>query len=474
MVDDLTPRQEEALAGLVAVYPTADELAQRFAAAGHELYLVGGTVRDTLLHGDAGKDLDFATSARPEATERILRGWADHVWLTGARFGTVSGSKGGAQLEITTYRSDVYAPESRHPEVTFGEDIGIDLSRRDFTINAMAVRLAPGPPRFVDPFGGLADLRAKLLRTPVDPETSFGDDPLRMVRLARFAAVLDAEVDERAFKAASAMATRLDTVSSERIRDELSRLVCGPAQARGMDLLCDTGLAERFLPEVPALRMARDPLHHHKDVYRHTLAVVDRCPGDDLVLRLAALLHDIGKPATREFHPGGKVTFHHHEVVGARMARQRLKELRYAKEIVEPVCQLVFMHLRFHGYAEGRWTDSAVRRYVNDCGSEEQVRRLNQLTRADITTANREKARRLQRGVDDLEDRIERLRAREELDRVRPAIDGHEIMQHLGLSPGPLVGEAWAFLKDARLERGPMSKAEAKALLDRWAADRDL
>jgi poly(A) polymerase len=474
MVDDLTPQQEAALAELVAIYPVADALAQRFAAAGHELHLVGGTVRDTLLAGDAGTDLDFATSARPTETERVLRGWADHIWLTGARFGTVSGSKDGMQLEITTFRSDAYAPHSRHPQVTFGDAIEGDLARRDFTINAMAVRLAPGPARFVDPFGGLADLHAKVLRTPLDPETSFGDDPLRMVRLARFVAVLGAEVDDATFKAAVDMAERIDTISRERIRDELSKLVCAHEQGRGLDLLCDTGLAERFLPELPALRMQRDPAHRHKDVYRHTLAVVDRCRPDDLVLRLAALLHDIGKPATREFHPGGKVTFHHHEVVGARLARQRLKELRYPKDVIDKVAQLVIMHLRFHGYADGRWTDSAVRRYVNDCGSDEQLRRLNELTRADITTANRAKARRLQHAVDDLERRIAELRAREELERVRPAIDGNEIMGHLGLAPGPLVGEAWNHLKEARLEEGPMSKERAYALLDEWAVDRGL
>ncbi len=470
----LTPSQEQALADLVAVYPVADELAQRFAAAGHELYLVGGTVRDTLLHGDAGKDLDFATPARPHESERVLAGWADAVWLTGARFGTVSGAKDGAHLEITTFRSDAYAPDSRHPEVTYGDDITVDLSRRDLTVNAMAVRLAPPPPRFVDPFGGLADLRASVLRTPVDPETSFADDPLRMVRLARFAAVLDAEPDGAALKAATTMADRLDLVSRERIRDELNRLVCAPAQARGMDILVDAGLADRFLPELPALRMERDPVHHHKDVYRHTLAVVDRCPHDDLVLRLAALLHDIGKPATREFHPDGRVTFHHHEVVGARMARQRLQALKYPKTVIDEVSQLVFMHLRFHGYAEGRWTDSAVRRYVNDCGNETQLRRLNQLSRADVTTRNQDKARRLHAAMDDLQARIAALREREELERVRPAVDGNQIMAHLGIAPGPLVGEAWNMLKEARLEEGPMSDERAYELLDAWAEAKGL
>lgn len=468
----LTAEQERALGELVAVYPVADELGRRFADVGEELYLVGGTVRDTLLGGRDDADLDFATSATPETTERVVRGWADAVWLTGARFGTVSANKAGWRLEITTYRSDRYAEGSRHPEVSFARDVDADLARRDFTVNAMAVRL-PGH-RFVDPFGGLADLRAARLRTPMDPETSFGDDPLRMMRLGRFAAQLGASPDEAAFKAAAAMAHRLDEISRERVRDELDKLVVAAHQHAGWDLLCDTGLADRFLPEIPALRAERDPLNRHKDVYRHTLAVVAGCPADDPVLRLAALLHDIGKPATREFHPGGKVTFHHHEVVGARMARQRLKALAYAKQVVEDVAQLVFLHLRFHGYADGDWTDSAVRRYINDCGRDEQLRRLNQLARADVTTQNRNKARRLQRAMDEFEARIERLRAEEEIQAVRPALDGNQIMAHLGLQPGPLVGEAWALLKEARLDEGPMSAERAYALLDAWAEEKGL
>jgi poly(A) polymerase len=461
----LTAEQERALAGLVAVYPVADKLGHRFAAAGHELYLVGGTVRDTLLQG-AERDLDFATSATPPQTEKLLRGWADHVWLTGARFGTVSASKDGWQLEITTFRSDVYRPESRHPEVTFAGDIQTDLSRRDFTVNAMALRLPEH--RFVDPFGGLADLRDRVLRTPIDPATSFGDDPLRMVRLARFAAVLDAEPEPATRAAATAMAAQLDTVSRERIRAELDRLIVARGQGKGIDLLCNTGLADRFMPEIPALRMERDPIHHHKDVYHHTLAVVDRCPGD-LTLRLAALLHDIGKPATRQFHRGGRVTFHHHEVVGARMAERRLKELRYPNEVIRDVTHLVLLHLRFHGYAEGEWTDSAVRRYVADAGTPEQLDRLNLLTRADVTTRNRMKARRLAEAMDDLEARIVRLREQEELDRIRPAIDGNDIMARLGIGPGPLVGKAWAMLKEARMQHGPMSREHAFDLLDEWA-----
>jgi poly(A) polymerase len=458
------------LADLVAIYPAADQLAGRFAAAGHELHLVGGTVRDTLLYGRATGDLDFATSARPPETKRILQGWVDDIWLTGARFGTVSARKGDVVFEVTTYRSDSYEPGSRHPEVRFGDDITTDLSRRDFTCNAMAVDLLHR--RFVDPFGGLADLQRRLLRTPLSAETSFSDDPLRMVRLARFVAVLDADVDDEARAAATAMASQLSTISRERIRDEFDKLMVAPAVARGLDLLCDTRLAAQFIPELPALRMQRDPAHHHKDVYAHTIAVVERCPAGDLVLRLAALLHDIGKPATRRFVAGGKVTFHHHEAVGAKLAQKRLTALRYPTRMVQQVSELVRLHLRFHGYQEQGWTDSAVRRYVRDAGSQEQLERLNVLTRADVTTQNKRRARALQAAMDDLERRIERLRDQEELDALRPPLNGHQIMAHLGLEPGPEVGEAYRFLLDARIERGPLSEAEGYELLDAWAARR--
>jgi poly(A) polymerase len=472
-----TDTQQRQLAELVAVYPAADELAARFADDGHELYLVGGTVRDTLLHGPLthdgphGRDLDLATTARPDDTERLLRGWADDVWLTGARFGTVSARRGGATFEVTTLRSDTYEPGSRHPEVAYGDDIETDLSRRDFTCNAMAVDLVNR--RFIDPYGGLTDLHRRVLRTPVAAATSFGDDPLRMVRLARFTAVLDADVDQEARAAATAMAEELDSVSRERIRDELNKLVVADKAGRGLDLLCETGLADRFLPELPALRIERDPAHHHKDVYAHTLAVVERCrPADDLVLRLAGLLHDIGKPATRRFGPGGKVTFHHHEVVGARMARARMTELRYSKRMIEDVVQLVYLHLRFHGYSEQGWTDSAVRRYARDAGSDEQLRRLNALTRADVTTQNRHKARALAAAMDDLEERIVVLRREEQLAALRPPLDGHQIMEHLGIAPGPLVGEAYQHLLDARIEQGPLTEADGRALLDAWWRDR--
>ncbi|MGH3664978.1 MAG: CCA tRNA nucleotidyltransferase [Egibacteraceae bacterium] len=468
----LTAAQERQLGEMVATrLPVAGELGRRFAAAGHQLYLVGGSVRDALLNRIT-TDLDFATSARPEATRQLLGGWARHVWDIGAPFGTISAAKDGWKLEITTFRADTYTAGSRHPEVAYGSEIDGDLSRRDFTVNAMAVQLPEV--RFVDPFGGLADLRDRLLRTPVDPERSFGDDPLRMVRLARFAATLEAAADAAARNAASAMAAELDHISRERIRDELDRLIVAPAAGRGMDLLCDTGLAERFLPEVPALRMERDPIHHHKDVYTHTMAVVERCDRGDRVLRLAALLHDIGKPATREFHRGGKVSFHHHEAVGAKMVRIRLRELRYPNDEISDIADLVQLHLRFHGYAEGEWSDSAVRRYVRDAGRDEQLRRLNALSRADVTTRNKAKARQLDRAMSDLEARIERLQAEEEIAKVRPPLDGRQIMAHLGLKPGPLVGAARQVLLEARLDRGPMTDSEAYALLDGWAVEQGL
>jgi len=474
----LTEDQAVQLGRLVDVYPEARELGDRFVAAGHELFLVGGTVRDTLLAaGDEDQldqvDLDFATSARPEDTEVLLRGWASAVWLTGAAFGTVSAQREvpgrpTRTIEITTFRSDAYEAGSRHPEVTYGDSIDEDLARRDLTVNAMAVQVPAF--RFVDPFGGLGDLRAGRLRTPGAPETSFGDDPLRMVRLARFAAVLDAEADPLAVAAARAMADRLAEVSAERVRDELAKLMVGRAPRRGLELLLRTGLADRVLPEVAALRDCRDPMHRHKDVEAHTLAVVENAAeleGDepDLVLRLAALLHDIGKPDTRQIHPDGTVTFHHHDVVGARLARARMRALRFDKDTIRAVSDLVYLHLRFHTYKQG-WTDAAVRRYVRDAGA--LYDRLNALTRADVTTGNARRAARIQRRVDELEVRVAELRGQEELDAVRPAIDGNAIMGHLGIGPGPLVGQAWKHLLELRLDRGPMGPEEALAALDRW------
>jgi poly(A) polymerase len=484
---ELTADQAAHLGRLVDVHPEARELGERFAAAGHELYLVGGTVRDTLLAGGdadalADIDLDFATSAHPEETERVLRPWATAVWLTGAEFGTVSGQREQAgrqtrNVEITTFRADSYTPGSRHPEVVYGTTIEDDLARRDLTVNAMAVRVPDF--RFVDPHGGLRDLHAKQLRTPIDPRTSFGDDPLRMVRLARFAAVLDAAVDDAATVAATAMADQLTTVSAERIRDELVKLVAGIAPRRGLNLLVRTGLSTHVLPELDELRACHDPQHRHKDVWLHTLAVLEQAidleprlgdGGPDVVLRLAALLHDVGKPATKELHGDRTVTFHHHDVVGARMTRQRLRELRFDKQMVKDVSELVRLHLRFHTFESG-WSDAAVRRYVRDAGH--LLERLNALTRADVTTGNARKAARIQRNVDRLEDRIVELREQEELEAMRPPVDGNRIMSHLGIPPGPLVGQAWQHLLELRIDEGPMDEARALAALDAWWADQE-
>jgi poly(A) polymerase len=480
--DTLTADQAAQLGRLIDVYPEARELGERFAAAGQELHLVGGTVRDTLLaSGDADAleqvDLDFATSAYPEVTEQIVAGWATAVWLTGAAYGTVSCQREEPgrplrTIEITTYRSDRYQPGSRHPEVTYGERIEEDLARRDLTVNAMAVRVPEFS--FVDPFGGLGDLRRRLLRTPIDPRDSFGDDPLRMVRLARFAAVLDAEVDPAAEAAAISMAEQLATVSAERIRDELVNLISAPTPARGIDLLVATGLASQVVPELIALRECRDPAHRHKDVYRHTLAVIDNVrelesDGPDVVLRLAALFHDIGKPDTRRIHDDGTVTFHHHDVAGARMTRDRMRALRFDKDTIRDVSELVRMHLRFHTYKQG-WTDAAVRRYVRDAG--DLFARLNTLTRADVTTGNVRRAEQIRRRVDELEIRVAELREQEELESMRPPVDGHRIMRHLGIDPGPVVGEAWEHLLELRLDRGEMTEQEALDALEAWWAAR--
>ncbi|MBW3561649.1 MAG: CCA tRNA nucleotidyltransferase [Actinobacteria bacterium] len=465
--DDAHGEQHAALRALLDVHPEARDLGAMFVDAGHELYLVGGSVRDTLLDATSAPDLDFATSARPEETHGLLQGWADNVWDIGARFGTISALKDGREIEITTYRSDEYQPGSRHPDVTFGDSILTDLSRRDFTVNAMAVRVPDF--EFLDPYGGLRDLQTKVLRTPIEPETSFSDDPLRMVRLARFAAVLDARPHPDTERAASAMAHEIATVSNERIRDELDKLLVAQNPAEGIDLLVRTGLSSHFLPELDLLAECVDPQHRHKDVYAHTLAVVESCR-PDRILRLAALLHDIGKPDTREIHDDRTVTFHHHEVVGARMAEKRLRELRYDKDTIDDVTSLVFMHLRFHTYKMG-WTDSAVRRYVNDAGH--LLDRLNALTRADVTTGNDRKRARIMARMDELEERIEELKEQEELDKLRPALDGNQIMRHLDVAPGPIVGEAWDFLLEQRIERGPMDEDEARRLLDEWWAEHE-
>lgn len=445
--------------------PIAEELGARFEKAGHELYLVGGSVRDAL-RGLPPKDLDFATDARPNAIVRILQGWADHRYLTGIRFGTVGARKGEHQLEITTFREEVYPEDSRHPHVAFAKEIETDLSRRDFTINAMALRLPDK--EFNDPFRGLYDLGHKVLRTPLEPEISFGDDPLRMLRAARFISTLEVAPEPEVVEAIRSMKDRLGIVSPERIQEEFSKLLVGARVELGLKLIVETGLADVFLPELPALRLEQDPVHHHKDVLQHTFAVVARCP-PELVLRLAALLHDIGKPNTREITEDG-VQFHHHEVVGARMAEQRLRALRYPERIVQDVRALVEMHLRFHSYSS--WTDGGLRRYVRDAGP--LLDRLNLLTRADCTTANPARAREFARLQDELEERIARLAEEENIAAIRPPLDGNQIMQRLGIPPGPLVGEAREYLLELRMDRGPIDEEEAYGLLDEWARQKGL
>jgi len=471
---------KSAVRELMRVAATTDPLAERFRAAGHVLYLVGGPVRDALL-GRLHDDLDFTTDARPEEILQIVSPLGP-TWTTGITFGTVGvlivDGDVAHRCEITTYRSDVYEAASRKPEVTFGDTIEGDLARRDFAVNSMAVQLplqAAQP--IVDPFGGLDDLTNKLLRTPGAPEQSFDDDPLRMLRAARFAAQLDFAVDPAAVDAIRRMAPRLAIVSAERIRDELTKLVLAPHPRRGLQILVDTGLVEYCLPELGRLKETVDEHRRHKDVYAHTLTVLEQAMSledgePDLVLRLAALLHDIGKPKTKSIGPGGKVSFHHHEVVGRDMTRQRLADLRYPKDVVEDVSRLVELHLRFHGYAQGEWTDSAVRRYVRDAGP--LLDRLHKLTRSDCTTRNAAKARALATAYDSLEQRIGELAEQEDLERIRPDLDGNEIMTILGLKPGPAVGAAYRHLLDLRIERGPMSHDEAVAALHRWAIDQGL
>ncbi|MBC6456471.1 CCA tRNA nucleotidyltransferase [Actinomadura sp. HBU206391] len=473
--DDLTPEQQKAIAELLRrVAPVADELGHRFAAAGHELALVGGPVRDALLRR-TGNDLDLTTDARPERILEIVDGWADAVWTIGIEFGTVGLRKGNYQVEITTYRSESYDPKSRKPEVLYGTSLDADLARRDFAVNAMAARL-PGH-GFVDLFGGLSDLRRKRLRTPGRPQDSFSDDPLRMMRAARFASQLGFTVDPAVVDAMRDMSGRIEIVSAERVRDEFSKLLCGSDPRHGLSLLVETGLAAHMLPELPKLRLEIDEHHRHKDVYEHSLIVLEQAiaqeeDGPDLVLRLAALLHDIGKPKTRSFEDGGRVTFHHHEVVGAQMTKARLTALRYPKDVISDVSRLVELHLRFHGYGTGEWTDSAVRRYVRDAGH--LLSRLHKLTRADCTTRNRRKAANLARTYDELEHRIARLAAEEELSKIRPELDGNEIQTVLGIKPGPDVGKAYRFLLDLRLDQGPMGKDAATAELLRWAREQGI
>jgi poly(A) polymerase len=459
--------------------PVIDPLGARFAEAGHTLALVGGPVRDAML-GRLHTDLDFTTSAPPEVTERLLRGWADAIWDLGREFGTIGARKGEWQIEITTYRSEKYDPSSRKPEVAYGDSLVGDLRRRDFTVNAMAMGL-PGR-EFEDPYGGVLDLAQRVLRTPGTPEESFSDDPLRMMRAARFAAQLGFEVAPEVVAAMTAMADRITIISAERVRDELVKLVCAPWPRRGLTLLVETGLAAHVLPELPALALERDEHHRHKDVYEHTLTVLEQAidledrlgaPGEehgpDFVSRFAALMHDVGKPKTRRFLDDGTVTFHHHDVVGAKITKKRMQALRFPNDTIEAVCKLVELHLRFHGYGTGEWTDSAVRRYVRDAG--DQLERLHVLTRADCTTRNKRKADRLRRTYDDLEARIARLSEAEEMASIRPDLDGNQIMEILGIGPGREVGQAYKFLLDLRLDEGPMSYDDAKAaLLEWWAA----
>jgi poly(A) polymerase len=477
--DSPNDRQRQAAAALLAALsPAATELGGLFVAAGHQIALVGGTVRDAFLDRKS-PDIDLTTDATPAEILAVVSDWANEVWTIGIDFGTVGLRKGSTVFEITTYRSDTYDRTSRKPVVSYGKSLEDDLSRRDFTVNSMAARL-PGY-ELVDPFGGLADLRRKVLRTPGAPVDSFTDDPLRMLRAARFTAQLGLTATPETQAAMAQLATLLapPRVSAERIEGELTKLLLaertgGPAE--GIALLVDTGVAEQVLPEVPALRLEADEHFRHKDVYQHSLTVLSQAIalearydlGRDIVLRLAALLHDVGKPRTRSRLPDGRVAFHHHEVVGAKMARKRLSALRYRKEIVQDVSRLIELHLRFHGYGEGDWTDSAVRRYVTDAGP--LLPRLHALTRADCTTRNRAKALRLEQAYDSLEERIAELAAQEQLDSIRPDLDGHEIMAILGIPPGPLVGRAYNYLLQLRIDVGPMDRDAATAELLRWAA----
>jgi poly(A) polymerase len=452
--------------------PLASELAKKFAKAGFTLALVGGPVRDAIL-GRLGNDLDFTTNARPDETKSIIKKDADSLWETGREFGTIAAQFGDVTVEITTYRSEKYETQSRNPEVNFGDNIDGDLLRRDFTVNAMALELTTTPPTFIDNFDGVNDLARKVLRTPGTPENSFSDDPLRMMRAARFAAQLGFEVDPAIIDAIKEMAGRIEIISAERVRDEFAKLIMSENPRIGIALLVDTGLADYVLPEIPKLKLEIDEHHHHKDVYEHTLKVLEqaisleeRLGGPNLVIRLAALLHDIGKPKTRELIPGGGVSFHHHEVVGARMAKERLKTLRFSNDVVDDVSSLVFLHLRFHGYGTGEWTDSAVRRYIRD--AEHQLNHLHVLTRADCTTRNQRKAESLAKTYDSLEERILKLMEEEELERIRPDLDGLEIMAILGISPSPVVGRAYQYLLDLRMDRGPLGPDVAKAELLKW------
>jgi poly(A) polymerase len=456
---------ELAISTLTKHAPQTNTLAAAFKEAGFKLALVGGPVRDAIL--------DFTTNANPKDCEKILNKWADSVWDVGAAFGTIAGKKGEVSVEITTYRSESYKADSRKPVVEFGDNIEADLARRDFTINAMALELTTEKPTFIDLFNGVSDLQNKLIKTPGKPEDSFSDDPLRMMRAARFMSQLDFTVDLAVIAAMKSMANRLEIISSERIRDEFIKTIMGQKPKLGITLLVETGLADIFLPEVPKLKLEIDEHHHHKDVYEHSLTVLEqaialeeRLGGPNLTLRLAALLHDIGKPKTRQLIAGGGVSFHHHEVVGARMCKERLRTLRFDNNLINDVSKLVFLHLRFHGYGSGEWSDSAVRRYVRDAG--ELLTHLHLLTRADCTTRNKKKADLLAKTYDELEERIEVLMQQEELNKIRPDLTGEQIMQILNLKPSPAVGKAYDFLLELRLENGPIGEEKAKQELLNW------
>jgi poly(A) polymerase len=463
---------ELAIRSLIEKAPLASSLAQAFSAKGYTLALVGGPVRDAIL-GRLGNDLDFTTNAKPEESKKILHGWAEHVWDTGIAFGTVAGKLGETTVEVTTYRSDVYEKDSRKPDVSYGENIEGDLSRRDFRVNSMALELTGATPVFIDPFDGLSDPTKRILQTPGRPEDSFSDDPLRMLRAARFASQLDFEIAPNVLAAMKEMAPRLSIISAERIRDELSKILMSQNPRLGITILVDTTLADIVLPEIPKLRLEVDEHHHHKDVYEHSITVLeqaieheDRLGGPNLVIRLAALLHDIGKPKTRNLIEGGGVSFHHHEVVGARLAKKRLQELRFDGNTVEAVETLIALHLRFHGYGDGDWSDSAVRRYVRDAG--ELLTHLHVLTRADCTTRNKAKAARLAATYESLEARIAVLMEQEELSKIRPDLDGAQVMEILNLKPSRAVGQAMDFLMELRLERGQLGVEVATQELLKW------
>ncbi|SIO01961.1 CCA tRNA nucleotidyltransferase [Agromyces cerinus] len=464
--------------GELAASPTVSRLAAAFEAAGHELALVGGPVRDAFL-GRPVNDLDFTTDATPDEILAIVKPIAEAHWDIGRAFGTIGAKIAGETVEITTYRADAYDGASRKPEVVFGTSLEDDLTRRDFTVNALALRLPKL--ELVDPSGGVEDLVAKVLRTPAAPEQSFGDDPLRMLRAARFAAQLGFTVEPATEQAMTDLAAEIDRISAERVRDELTKLLLSRTPRSGIRLLVESGLAERVLPELPALSLERDEHHRHKDVYEHSLTVLDQAidyeiergvlDSPDLIVRLAALLHDIGKPATRRFEAGGAVSFHHHDVVGAKLARKRLRALRFDNDTIAAVSRLIELHLRFFGYTDGAWSDSAVRRYVRDAG--DQLERLHILARADVTTRNRRKADQLAFAYDDLEERIAVLAEEEELAAVRPELDGADIMRLLGVAPGPVVGEAYRYLLEVRLDEGPIGPDAATDRLLAWWASRE-